>query len=443
MILSEEHSIRRSSCKELYRKIDDYCYRSKNLHNQTNYLITQCSRIGRKLKEGKDPEQWEKDFLDRINSAITAYNESRPGKKAMPCINENSSFLADAWFLSWYLKWDSNYKAMPYATCAQICIQEVCRNWKAFFKGLQAFHRDPSGMQGIPRKPGYLDKNAGRSALVLTSQNIRADEEGNVSFPAFMNGIRIKARHKNIRQVRIVTEADRIRILLQYEEPEAEKTKAGGCMGIDPGINNLLALSMDTEAEPVLINGKPLKAINQYYNRKKAELMSIAMKGNKRHQTKQLSRLTARRNRKIKDYMHKASRMVIRIAQENEIGTIVIGRNTGWKQEVHMGNTTNQTFTAIPHGSLIQMICYKAELAGIHVIAVDEKYTSGTSYHDGELPEQKYYRKKRRVKRGIFVCDDGYAINADINAAYQMMKKAGFGKSSPKSGEKVTRLKVA
>lgn len=443
MILSEEHSIRRSSCKELYKKIDDYCYRSKNLHNQTNYLITQCSRIGRKLTEGTDPEPWERELLDEVNSAIEAYNESRPGKRPMPCISESSSFPADAWFLSWYLKRDSNYKAMPYATCAQICIQEVCRNWKAFYKGLRAFQKDPSGMNGMPRRPGYLDKKCGRNALVLTSQNIRIDKEGNVSFPAFMSEIRVRARHRSIRQVRIVTEADRIRIIIQYEEKSAEKSEAVGCMGIDPGVNNLLAISMDTDAEPVLINGRPLKAINQYYNRKRAQLMSAAAQANGAHQTKQLRRLISKRNRKVRDYMHKASRMVIRIAKENGIGTIVIGRNTGWKQEVHMGNITNQNFTAIPHAMLIQMVSYKAELAGISVITVDERYTSGTSYHDQELPEQMYYRKDRRVKRGLFICDDGYEINADTNAAYQMMKKAGLGNTSPKTGEAVKRLQVA
>ena len=108
-----------------------------------------------------------------------------------------------------------------------------------------------------------------------------------------------------------------------------------------------------------------------------------------------------------------------------------------------MGKKTNQSFTTIPHWKLIQMICYKAELAGIRVITVDERYTSGTSYHDREQPEERYYRKSRRVKRGLFLCDDGYAINADINAAYQMMKKAGNGHGLPKGAEKVTRMNVA
>lgn len=443
MILSEEHSIRRLSCRKIYEEIDGFCYHSKNLHNQTNYLITQCGRISRKLKEGSPLEEWESAMLEQVNSGISAYNESRPGKKEMQHISGQNGFLADAYFLSWYLKAEENYKAMPYATCAQICIQEVCRNWKAYYRSLQAFRKAPSKMTGCPRRPGYLDKKTGRNALVLTYQNIRVRGDGVISFPSFMKGITIRSRHTGIRQVRILTEPDRIRILLMYEQKEAENTKASGCMGIDPGVNNLLALSMDTAAEPVLINGKPLKSINQYYNRRKADLASRAKKANGADMTNRIRRLTAKRNRKVKDYLHKASRMVIRIAQENGIGTIIIGRNAGWKQEAGMGKKTNQTFTSIPHWKLIQMICYKAELAGIRVITVDESYTSGTSYHDSEQPEERYYRKSRRVKRGLFLCDDGYAINADINAAYQMMKKAGNGHGLPKGAEKVTRMNVA
>ena len=99
MILCEEHSIRRSACRELYDRIDDFCYRSKNLHNLANYLITQCSRISRKLKDGGILEEWESELIRNINTAIGAYNDSRPGKKKMQSISEQNGFLSDAYFL--------------------------------------------------------------------------------------------------------------------------------------------------------------------------------------------------------------------------------------------------------------------------------------------------------------------------------------------------------
>lgn len=88
-----------------------------------------------------------------------------------------------------------------------------------------------------------------------------------------------------------------------------------------------------------------------------------------------------------------------------------------------MGKKTNQSFVSIPHQKLIEKICYKAKALGIQVILTEESYTSGTSFLDGEPPQKEYYNKKRRTHRGLFVSNRGLLINADVNAAYQIMKK--------------------
>ena len=130
-------------------------------------------------------------------------------------------------------------------------------------------------------------------------------------------------------------------------------------------------------------------------------------------------------------------------AEAANTGLIVIGANKGWKQKVNLGNRTNQNFVAIPYKTLIDMIRYKAALKGIEVKVVEEGYTSGTSYLDGEFPEAASYDRKRRIKRGLFKSNSGTCINADVNAAYQMMKLAGVCNLQIKAGEKVTRIKAA
>lgn len=122
---------------------------------------------------------------------------------------------------------------------------------------------------------------------------------------------------------------------------------------------------------------------------------------------------------------------------------IVIGNNQGWKQKVDMGKKTNQTFVSIPYRKLIEMIRYKARLAGIEVRTVPEAYTSGTSYLDGEAPDRKHYDKSRRKHRGIFRSNAGILINADVNAAYQIMKLGGVEDLKIKEKEQVTRIKVS
>ena len=169
----------------------------------------------------------------------------------------------------------------------------------------------------------------------------------------------------------------------------------------------------------------------------------MARKSNRLDITDRIKRLTKKRNNKVRDYLHKTSRKVIEIAQRSGVSHIVIGNNRGWKQKVDLGKRTNQTFVSIPYRMLIDMICYKAELAGIRVSIVKESYTSGTSYLDGEIPDKASYNISRRIKRGIFKSNKGILINADVNAAYQIIKAGGYKDIPIKENETVTRLNVA
>ena len=442
MILSEEHRIKKHNNAELLREIDNYCYKVKNLSNSVNYLIKQCYRIHTKIKNGKTLEEWEDELIRAINSGITEYNLGRSEVKRLRYIDTDNGYIADAYFLSWYLKGTEVYKDVPYATCSQICIQEKCREWRSFYRATAEYGNDPKKFKEHPHVTGYLNTKTGRGSLVITSQNFNVDEAGNVTMPKFLSGIHIRARHGNVRQIRIKIFKNSILISLMYEKEEKQicGTKV---MGIDLGVNNLLAAAWDSEDRPVIINGKPLKSINQYYNKAKAHMQKEAKIYNGKNSTKRMNKLTAKRNRKIKDYMHKASRKIVDMAVSSGVGLIVIGANHGWKQKVHMGNVTNQNFVSIPYKMLINMIEYKARLEGIEVKTVRESYTSGTSYLDGEKPTREYYDKARRVERGLFRSNNGILINADINAAYQMIKLGSTRAIPIKAGEQITKIKAA
>ena len=118
--------------------------------------------------------------------------------------------------------------------------------------------------------------------------------------------------------------------------------------------------------------------------------------------------------------MHCISKYIIDWCVLYEVDTLVIGHNKGWKQE----NNGMQNFTYIPYYLFINMLKYKCENNGIRFIEVNEAYTSGTSFLDNEEPCKENYDKDRRVQRGLFISDVGKEINADVNGAYQIMKKA-------------------
>ena len=175
---------------------------------------------------------------------------------------------------------------------------------------------------------------------------------------------------------------------------------------------------------PQIINGRPIKSINQFYNKKRAFLQSSMSRIGKKV-SHALIHLTDWRNEKIFDYMHKASRFVVNHCLANNIGHIVIGKNDGWKQEINIGKRNNQNFVSIPLDKLIKQIQYKAQLVGIKVTITEESYTSKCSALDleeiGKHEDHAYAGK--RVKRGLFRTYSGLLINADVNGALNILRK--------------------
>jgi IS605 OrfB family transposase len=170
-----------------------------------------------------------------------------------------------------------------------------------------------------------------------------------------------------------------------------------------------------------------VKSINQYYNKRKAELQS---KLGRTGTTKRMERLTSTRNRRIDHYLHTTSRWIVDDLVAHGIGTLVIGKNDGWKQEANMGKRTNQNFVSIPRARFIQMLTYKAELAGITVVVTEESYTSKASFLDrDEMPVYAPNRKEKptfsgkRIERGLYRAKDGTLINADCNGSSNIIRK--------------------
>ena len=206
---------------------------------------------------------------------------------------------------------------------------------------------------------------------------------------------------------------------------DENKYKKGKNAAIDLGINNLMAITVEKEFCKIY-NGKPLKAINQYYNKKKAILQSELRKKHDKHWSNRLERLTEKRNDKVKDYLHKASRIVVDHFKTLKVSDVVIGYNKEWKQNINLGKKTNQKFVNIPHSKLIQMITYKSKLLGINVTCNEESYTSKCSSLDKEPIEKRETYVGIRAKRGLFISKTGLKINADVNGSLNIGRKV-FG----------------
>lgn len=368
-----------------YATIDAAAFASKNLWNAANYLVRQSfihSRV----------------YLDNI--------------KVYHLIKSHEA-----------------YKALPAKVSNQVLIQ-LHKAWVAFFEAVEAWREDPSKFQGRLKLPGYKDKTKGRNLLVY--------EQGAISKRALKRGrlvpsglsIEIPTAQKIVKQARIVPRIGFYVVEVVYEQAvEPAAVNPAYYAGIDPGVNVLAALTSNKpKFQSVIINGRPLKSINQFYNKRRAQLQK---KLGKPGTTKRMQRLTTKRNRRIDQYMHQASRYIIDLLVKEGIGTLVIGKNDGWKQEADMGKRNNQNFVQIPHARFIAMLTYKAELVGIIVKITEESYTSKASFLDLDpLPvynpntgNKKPIFSGKRVERGLYRASNGRSIQADCNGSGNIIRK--------------------
>lgn len=378
MQLVEQHVIKANS--PFWQEIDRAAFAAKNLYNLANYTIRQ---------------------------ALFAH--------------DNILNYYDVYGL---LKGAAAYKALP-AKVAQQVLKGLDKNWKAWWRARQEWTKDPSRFLGRPKMPNYKDKQAGRSVLTYTVQAISSQflKIGQVMFSG-LKAVFIRTKQKQIDCVRIVPRQNFYVVEIVYSVTEKQAdVDASLIASIDLGIDNLAALTSNKPGFiPLLVNGRPLKSINQFYNKRKAELQS-KLPG-KQETSPLIQRLTDCRTRRITHYLHTASRRIVDLLAKEGIGTLVIGRNPEWKQAVNIGKRNNQAFVQIPHARFVEMLKYKCELIGIKVIEQQEAYTSKCSFLDLEpIGKQEHYLG-RRVKRGLFTSANGTKINADVNGSYNILRKA-------------------
>ncbi|MFB8794094.1 MAG: transposase [Microcoleus sp.] len=409
MQLAERHIIK--STENRFVEIDDLAFKSKNLYNAANYVIRQSFVYG-----------W-----GYIN-----YNE-----------------------MNRLMKYHQAYKELP-AKVSQQILMILDKNWKSFFEAIKAYKIEPTKFTDRPKLPKYKDKVKGRNILVYTIQAISSKElkKGIIKLSGTNILIKTQVKPERICQIRLVPKCDSYVVEVIYDaytEPEStlDENPKELVASIDLGLNNLVALTLNQPGfVPLLINGRPLKSINQFYNKRKAQLQS-QLKGN-RFSSSRIQRLTRCRNQKVDNYLHHSSRQIINLLESQGIGTLVIGKNLQGQNEINLGNKTNQNFVSIPHTRLIEMLKYKAKLLGIKVIEQEESYTSQSNFLNldpipvyGNIGAFDVTFSGKRIKRGLYRTSEGRLINADVNGSYNILRKAipnafsngiGRGRSSAEAG---------
>lgn len=383
----------------LYKQIDEYCFKSKNLYNYANYIIRQ-------------------EFIS--NNNWIRYN------KLFQIVKDSES-----------------YKELG-SNVGQGTLRMLDKAWKGFFEGIKGWNKNPSKYLGRPKLPKYREKN-GRYTLSLDSNKVKLKDDyvyfAWKPFKKFNHMFKTNAKER-ILQCRFIPRNGRYTMEIVYEIEVPDRSDISDRVAaIDIGVDNFITIVNNVGEKPIAIKGEVIKSINQFYNKSKAVIQSELKKSNKKDWSRRLQKTTDKRYEMIKYQMHCISKYVVAWCVLYEIDTLIVGHNDEWKQN----NKGMQNFTYIPYELFIKMLSYKCENNGIRFIENEEAYTSGTSFVDEEKPMKKNYNKERRVHRGLFIGSNGIRINADVNGAYQIMKKVipdAFSKGIEGAGLHPTIIKL-
>ena len=374
MVLVEKHIIKPKH--KYYDEIDHLCWLSKNLYNATLYHIRQYYFAS---KQFLNYQAVNKIFVDSNNP---------------------------------------DYRALP-AKVAKHTQMLVDRNFNSFFGLLKL---KAQGKYNKPIKiPNYL-KKTGRQVVHYEKGAISFKAQGFIKLSKTNIKIKTSLTKENVQFVRLVPRNNYIAIEIGYNVKEPEQKLNNNVLAIDIGVNNITSC-VTTNGDKYLVNGRQLKYINHNYNKAVADAKSKLKITHNQNSSKYISQITNKRNHRINDYLHKITTYIVNHAVSKNIGTIVVGYNKEWKQDTKMGKVNNQNFVHIPFYRLINMLAYKCRLKGIKFQTITESYTSKCSFIDNEEIKKHTSYYGRRISRELFKTKNGLIINADINGAYNILKK--------------------
>ena len=378
MNLTETHQIRPNH--KLYSICDELCFKSKNLYNAALFEFRQS-------------------FFNEEVDTLTWQNINRN-------FNQSNQF---------------DYRELP-SKVSNTVLKKLGNNISSFWSLVKK-----SDYNKKVRLPKYLHKTDGRFIVEFNKQTFsnKRDEDNNLIICKSSLDLRIPTKVETPQQVRIIPKVGCYVIEVIYEIKENNPKQNQRIASIDLGLNNLATVVTNDGDNPILISGKKIKSINQYYNKMTSKQKSLLP--NNIFTSKSLDRLWLKRNNKISYEIHKVTKFLANYFDERDVSKVIIGNNSGWKNGVNIGKRNNQNFVNIPYTKFINQLIYKCQLLGITIITREESYTSKASFLDyDEIPNYKdettYKFSGKRIKRGLYRSTTR-KINADVNGAYNIMTK--------------------
>lgn len=312
----------------------------------------------------------------------------------------------------------------------EVTVQGAVRAFINYVRKEKSYQRHPERFKGPPRSPQY--KTRDKHAFSLSRYDVGLIPAERSTYEVMLPNYRILLPftppvNGKLLVVNAVPYYNSYQLKFVFSDSLPPPATGQTVAAIDIGISNLIAM-VTNNGYGLLVKGGAVKSRLDWYDMQLAKLeKNKPIKPDRR-----ILDLYAKRDRFLKDHLHKVSKRIIEICLEQNVGEIIIGKSKDWKARIYR-HKSNEIFFKTPHELLNTYLTYKAHKNGLKVGLQEESYTSAASALDSDpLPDFKKGQKPpkfsgKRITRGLYETKDGKVINADLNGALNIMRKAKPG----------------
>ena len=395
-----------------YKYIKTQLIESKEIYNFANYIVRQI------YFKNSNNHKYSLEFINEYPSLKDLF---------LKYIKENKQF--STLFYKIICEFSKLKKYSLNLKIVQNIVDKLKNDWTSYWKLLKIknskIYNKKINIPSYKKKYNLVEYNN----QVISKKKLKL---GFVGTATMKEGFKISKKHKNLKynSFRIFEKNNKFICEVVYEKEIPQIKKSNRVASIDMGLENLFTIAFNYNKKGISIKGTKLKAINQYFNKLKANLQSILP--NKQYVSKFINQLMYKRTEQLRNYIGYYTNKLIEILKNEKISKLIVGYNKGWKQNINIGNKNNQNFVSIPFRKILDILKYKLEDNGIEYKEQEESYTSKASYLDNDnIPIYKennnseYIFSGKRITRNIYKSKYEKLINADLNGALNILKKSG------------------
>ena len=395
-----------------YELIKLHTIEAKEIYNYANYIIRQ---IYFKNSENHD---YSLEFIHEypeLNKDFEIY------------LKENNQFT------STFYRIICNFSKIKEYSLNSKMVQNVVdilkRDWKSYWKLLKfkkkGKYDKPVNIPRYKRKYSTVEYNP----QVISITKLK---NGYVGTAGMKEGFKIPKFYKeyDLKSARALWKNNSLYMEIIYEKEVTEKNKNEKVASIDLGGKILMAVAYNFNRRGICISANMLRSLNHYYNKVIGIMTSLLPKGKKISNA--IINLWRKRDEQIRNLLGYYTNRLIKELVSLNVSKLIIGKNKEQKQEIDLhSKLENRNFCMIPFNKLIEILKYKCQENGIECIEQEESYTSKASFLDNDfIPVYGEENKECefsgwRNGRIYKIKGKNQRIHADLNGAFNIMRKAG------------------